>query len=291
MKRTCVAADEQTAPRHERAQFREIEFAKVYDARSQRTVQFRACPAHDPRRRVSIGWTGTQDDSTSGISGKPNDQPHKGVFGPPAERIPRADVDHDQFVLGRNALSGQSIGDRAVSGRVDRHLNAVEGGIRPRSAPAGNGFDQIPLIQNGMARSKITRAWHAPGIHPLATRDRITDPLRRPRRESQPTAARPAMHVDHCIEPSLPELCCEPKILENPRQTTRSVNNDDFIEMGIAGDDGRRVLFHEISKVCIRQRAPQGPDDGGRENDVTNQPEPDEKDSSSTARRWLHPAA
>ena len=113
--------------------------------------------------------------------------------------------------------------------------------------------------------------------------DVVADPLRGARRQGEPGAARPAVHVNHHVVAVLRAAATPASASSSTRRSAAGpLDDDDPIEIGIAGDDCRRVALDEVGEGGVRESAPQGPDHRRREHHIADEPQPDEEDTHSS---------
>ena len=119
-------------------------------------------------------------------------------------------------------------------------------------------------------------------VHPLPAWHVVADPLRRAGRQGEPGAARPAVHVNHHVVPIPAQLPRQLHVVEHAPQAAGALDDDDPIEIAVAGDHRRRIAFHEIGEGCVRESAPQGPNHRRGEHHVADESQPDEEDTHSS---------
>ena len=91
--------------------------------------------------------------------------------------------------------------------------------------------------------------------------------------------ARPAVKIDGEVVALGAQPAAKREIAEQSAHAAGARRDDDLIQMGVAGDDGRGRWLDDIADVGVRKPLPQRMDGGGREGDVPNLPEADKKNT------------
>ncbi len=217
VQRPGVAADEQPAALDERPQLGQIKLPDVHHPLGSRSQQS-SCIGGNPHRRWPIGWPGAQDDPPARRpTGEFRNQPCKRRFRPASERVPGADVDHDEFMRRCDAAVVKPFGNPCVGVRVARHLHRVARRIGFFLRPAVDRFEQVPLIPYRMPGSQRARSRHGFRVHPRPAGDLVADSLRRPGQPRQPRASRPAVQIDDEIIPFASKTPGQLEIRADPR--------------------------------------------------------------------------
>jgi hypothetical protein len=86
------------------------------------------------------------------------------------------------------------------------------------------------------------------------------------------------VEVDHEIEPGRPKLSRERQIAVQAAPPARTRHDEDLIEMWIVSDNRRGFGLDEIADPGIGKTSPQRSDGWGCEDDIANQPRPDQQD-------------
>ena len=86
------------------------------------------------------------------------------------------------------------------------------------------------------------------------------------------------MEVDDEIEAGTPETRGQGEVISETTPTARALDDDDLIQMGVAAHDGFGYEFHKIRNPGVREALPQRRNRRRREDDVANEPQPDEQD-------------
>jgi hypothetical protein len=73
------------------------------------------------------------------------------------------------------------------------------------------------------------------------------------------------------------ELAAEREVRGEPARPVEPLRNQDAIEMGIVHDDRRRGRLDDVGEVGVWKRPPQGMNGRGREDDVADLAQADEK--------------
>ena len=63
------------------------------------------------------------------------------------------------------------------------------------------------------------------------------------------------MKIDDDVEPALPQFPPDPQVFDDASKTERQGNDDDFVELWVAGNDGRRLRFNEVTEGGLRKAA------------------------------------
>jgi hypothetical protein len=66
------------------------------------------------------------------------------------------------------------------------------------------------------------------------------------------------------------------EVVSQPRKTAAPRDDDQFVDVRIALDNGRGVWLNDIGDVCVRIVAPERAEERCRENDVSNRTQPDQ---------------
>jgi hypothetical protein len=85
------------------------------------------------------------------------------------------------------------------------------------------------------------------------------------------------VHVNHHVEALPPEPPGEPDIVEDPRHPARPFDDDDVVEVGIAGNHRRGIALDEIAERRVRKRPPQSPDQRRRQDHVADESQANEE--------------
>src|SRR5690606_23387278 len=186
---------------------------------------------------------------------------------------------HDDDAIGRGEAP---VGERAIElgagGLGNGHLDAVAVPVGRRRQGRVDGGQQIPLIDDRMPRPVRAGAVHDVGVHPGASGDIVAHPLRRAARPGEQCAARAAVQVDRQVDALAAQPPRQLEIVADAAPAAAVGRDQDLRQMGIGRHDRRGVRLDEIQEAGVGETAPQGPDDGRREDDVANQPEADEQD-------------
>ena len=205
---------------------------------------------------------------------------------PAPERIAGADVHHDQLVLAGRRRAAAAVRDprdrrpdraasrrRPVPGRRVRRSSR-----RSRSAgPTGS-----PPNAAAAARARADGA----RVHPAGAPDVVADALRRAGGPGQPRAARPAVQVNHHVEPPARSRHARRTSSRIRARPARPLDTITSSRWGLPRPR-RRVAFDEIAhtRASGNVRA-QRPDHRRREHDVADQSQADEAARARVTVRW-----
>jgi hypothetical protein len=83
------------------------------------------------------------------------------------------------------------------------------------------------------------------------------------------------VQIDRDVETLSSQSAREREVVEHPRQAARSADDNDVSQITITADDRRRGRFDHVGELGSRIFASKGTNQGRREHDVTDQPQPD----------------
>ena len=86
------------------------------------------------------------------------------------------------------------------------------------------------------------------------------------------------MKIDDEIESAGAEPAGQPEIVAEARETTRPLDDDDVVEVGMVAHHRLGWSLDEIGEARAREAPLQGADGRRREHDVADQPQADEQD-------------
>ena len=205
-------------------------------------------------------------------------------FGPTPERIARADVNDDEPVGFPETGRCQSCHHPGVRVSLDRDLDAVYIGVGRTTRPSRNSGQQVPLVQYRVPGAQFPGAVDRAGVHPRAAPDAIADALPRAAHSREPRAAGAAVQIEGEIEAGAAQPPANREVLADPLQPTGVRRDDHLVEMRIVPDDRRGGFLDDVGEARLRIRPPQRADERGGEDDVPDEPEPQDQDRARRER-------
>ena len=189
--------------------------------------------------------------------------------GPSAERIPGADVDHDNRIVRLHAGVPQSFVNRRNHRRVNRHLDRHGGSIRRRDAERRQ---QVPLVLHRVARPETPRARDRVRVHPAPSDHGVAEAHARAAQPCQHRRARSAVKINHEVVTARAQPPRECGIVAHAAPAFRPRRDDHLVQMRIVQDDRRGRRLDDVSEVRVGEPPPQSVNRGRGEHDVTNLP-------------------
>jgi hypothetical protein len=86
------------------------------------------------------------------------------------------------------------------------------------------------------------------------------------------------VEVDDDIESCAPEAECRAKVVHNPPRSTAAAKHDQLVETGMVPEHGGGCGFDDVGEPCVGIGAPERPYERRGEDDVADEPRPNQQD-------------
>lgn len=278
VQRTAVAADEQRRAVAERAELgkRELTAGDHLSIRWLRELPARRCDHLACGR--ALGRSGGDDNSAPRIDdGQSGDQGGERFERPAPERVSRADMNHDEPMLGRHARGAQA-GVHLVCGvGADAHRDRI--GVAARRLDAER-RQQVPLVLHRVPRPEDPWPTDLRGVHPATAHDVVADPGCGATQPGEERGARATMKINGQIESCAAQPADEGTLVAQSREAPGSRwCNDDFVQVWVAFEDRGGGRFDQVAERGLREPRTERPEGWRGEDDVANLPEANEQDA------------